>query len=82
MVHLSMHVHLTSNFRNKSSSNEDKVLRKRLKSQFSYRQHRVFITWSKLWSTSQRHTVSESTTMPFIPRQYSWDYRHEHERRK
>jgi len=26
---------------------------------FSYRQHRVFIARSKLWSTSQRHTVSE-----------------------
>jgi len=28
-----------------------------LKSQFSYRQHRVFKARSKLWSTSQRHTV-------------------------
>jgi len=30
------------------------------------RQHRVFITWSKLWSTSQRHTVSQSTAISFI----------------
>jgi len=29
-----------------------------------------------------KHTVSESTAMSFIPCQYSWDYRHEHERRK
>jgi len=57
-------------------------MKTRLKSQFNYRQHRVFIARSKLWSTSQRHTVSESTAMFFIPRQYSWDYRHEHERRK
>jgi len=28
---------------------------------FSYRQHRVFIARSKLWSTSQRHTVLKST---------------------
>jgi len=32
-------------------------------------QHRVFIARSKLWSTSQRHTVSESTAISFIPRQ-------------
>jgi len=39
---------------------------------------RVFIARS----TSQRHTVSKSTAMSFIPRQYSWDYRHKHGRRK
>jgi len=27
-------------------------------------------------------TVSESTAMSFIPRQYSWDYSHEHESKK
>jgi len=33
---------------------------------------------------SQRHTVSESTAMllVLVSHQYSWDYRHEHERRK
>jgi len=46
------------------------------------RQHRVFTTRSKLWSTSRRHIVSESTAISFIPRQYSWDYRQEHERIK
>jgi len=49
-----------------------------LKSQFSYRQHRVFIARSKLWSTSQRHTILESTVISFNPRHssvaYSWDY--------
>jgi len=45
---------------------------------FSWRQStEVFIARSKLWSTSQRHTVSESTAMSFIRRQYSWDCRHE-----
>jgi len=52
------------------------------KSQFKYRQHRVFIPRSKLWSASQRYTVSESTAMSFIRRQCSWNYRYEHERRK
>jgi len=42
---------------------------------FSYRQHRVFIARSKLWSTSQRHTVSEAKDTLFR-NQYSWDYRH------
>jgi len=32
---------------------------------FGYRQHQVFIGRSKLWSTSQRHIVSESTAMSF-----------------
>jgi len=34
-----------------------------------YRHHRVFIARSKLWTTSQWHTVLESTAMSFIPRQ-------------
>jgi len=38
-----------------------------LKSHISYREHSVFITRSKLWSTSQRQTVLESTKVPFIP---------------
>jgi len=28
-----------------------------------------------------RHTVSESTEMSFILSLYSWDFRHEHERK-
>jgi len=28
-----------------------------------------------------KQIVSESTAMSFIPREYNWDYRHEHERR-
>jgi len=54
-------------FINKAEANSDFT--------FSYRQHRVFIARSKLWSTSQWHTVSESTAISFIPRQYSWDYK-------
>jgi len=29
--------------------------------------------------STQSHTVSELTALSFIPRQYSWDYRHEQE---
>jgi len=34
------------------------------------------------WTLSATLPISESTTMSFIPCQYSSDYRHEHERRK
>jgi len=50
---------------------------KNIFSNLGYKQHRVFVARSKVWSTSQRHTVSESTAMSFISCQYCWDYRHE-----
>jgi len=72
-----------SNYENRcEGKNDGYKYKSKMKMKFSYRQHRVFIARSKLWLTSQRHTVLESTAMSFIPCQYSLDYRHEHERRK
>jgi len=49
---------------------------------FNFREHRVFIARSKLWSTSQSHTRNRLQCLFILSCQYSWDYRHEHEGRK
>jgi len=51
---------------NCACSLENQLKQKRLKFQIIHLQCWVFTARSKLWSTSQRHIVSESTVMSFF----------------